>query len=166
VEIVRGAVLVVAALTMGLMAGVFGLYANAIMPGLRATDDRTFVGAFQSIDRAVINPLFLATFFAALASSGLATALHLPRGERSVLPWSVAAFVLYSCAVITTIAVNVPLNDQIKASGDPDAIADLDAVRRRFNETRWARWNIARALMSTAGSACLLWALVEHGQDL
>jgi len=39
----------------------FCLYANAIMPGLGRTNDRTFVGAFGSIDRAIINPLFLAS---------------------------------------------------------------------------------------------------------
>ena len=46
----RSAVLIVATVTMGLMAGVFGLYANAIMPGLRKTDDRTFVSSV-SVDR-------------------------------------------------------------------------------------------------------------------
>lgn len=164
-EILRGATLAVAALTMGLMAGVFGLYAHTIMPGLRASDDRTFVGAFQSIDKAIINPLFLATFVGALLSSGLAAVLHLPADERSVLPWSVAAFVLYLFVFISTIAVNVPLNDEIKAAGDPDHIVDLAAVRARFNEAKWIRWNIARAVATTTGFACLLWALVEHGQN-
>jgi hypothetical protein len=36
---------------MGLVAGVFGLCAHPIMPGLGKTDDRIFVGAFQAIDR-------------------------------------------------------------------------------------------------------------------
>ena len=69
-EPVAGVVLIVATMAVGLMAGVFGLYANTIMRGLGRTDDRTFVGAFQSIDRAIINPLFLATFFAALILTG------------------------------------------------------------------------------------------------
>ena len=46
-EIFGDAVLIAATLTTGLMAGVFGIYSNAIMPGLRRTDDRTFVAAFQ-----------------------------------------------------------------------------------------------------------------------
>jgi uncharacterized membrane protein len=57
-----------AVMTVGMFAGVFGLYSNAIMPGLRRTDDRTFVGAFQAIDTAVINPLFLSTCSAASCS--------------------------------------------------------------------------------------------------
>src|SRR5690348_2134118 len=71
------AVLAAAVLTMGLMAGVFGVFTHTIMPGLRQTDDRTFVGAFQSIDRAIINPWFMAAFFGALVLTGLAAVLHL-----------------------------------------------------------------------------------------
>jgi hypothetical protein len=50
----RAVSLLAATVSMGLVAGVFGLYAHTIMPGLGRTDDRTFVGAFQSIDRAII----------------------------------------------------------------------------------------------------------------
>jgi uncharacterized membrane protein len=159
----RGAALVVATMTMGLMAGVFALYAKAIMPGLHRTDDRTFVGAFQSIDKAITNPLFLATFIGALATTGVAAALHLGADGRSALPWIAAAFVLYLAVFIITVRVNVPLNDEIKAAGDPDRIVDLAAVRERFNEANWARWNIARAALSTAAFGCLAWALVLQG---
>ena len=40
--------------------------------GPHSTDDRTFVTAFQAIDRAIINPLFMLTFFGALVASGIA----------------------------------------------------------------------------------------------
>jgi uncharacterized membrane protein len=159
----RRAALVVATMTMGLMAGVFALYANAIMPGLHRTDDRTFVGAFQSIDEAITNPLFLATFIGALVVTGLAAALHLRADGRSARRWIAAAFVLYLAVFIITVRVNVPLNDEIKAAGEPDRIADLAAVRERFNEENWARWNIARAALSTAAFGCLAWALVLQG---
>jgi uncharacterized membrane protein len=36
-----------------------------------------------------------------------------------------------------TMAVHVPLNDAIKAAGDPDRITDLAAVREQFDEARW-----------------------------
>jgi uncharacterized membrane protein len=64
-EELRTTVLVLATMTTAMTAGVFALYANAIMPGLRATDDRTFVGAFQAIDRAIINPVWLVGGFSA-----------------------------------------------------------------------------------------------------
>jgi len=59
--------------------------------------------------------------------------------------------------------VNVPLNDGIKAAGDPDRITDLTAVRARFDEARWVRWNLVRVVASAAAFACLAWALVQYG---
>jgi uncharacterized membrane protein len=161
----QGATLVAATVTVGLMAGVFGLYAHAIMPGLGDTDDRTFVGAFQSIDEAITNPRFLPTFVGALVFTGLAAVLHLREDGRSVLPWVVAALVLYLAAFVITVGVHVPLNDDIKAAGDPDRIANLAAVRERFDEDRWVRWNIIRAVASTVAFGCLAWALVQHGRN-
>ena len=96
-KILQGVALIAATMTTGLMAGVFGLYAHAIMPGLNKTDDRTFVGAFQAIDRAIINPLFMLWFFGALvfparrrrcsAASGRCCRGSSPRSS-STSPWS------------------------------------------------------------------------------
>jgi uncharacterized membrane protein len=76
----------------------------------------------------------------------------------------VAALVLYALVVVLTLGINVPLNDQIKAAGDPDRIANLAAVRMRFDEAKWARWNLVRAAASTAALGCLAWALVLYGR--
>jgi uncharacterized membrane protein len=157
VNVLQGAALVAATISMGLMAGVFWLYAHTIMPGLARTDDRTFVGAFQSIDRAIINPWFLPTFFGALVLSGLAAVLLIDDGGAA-LAWTLAAFVLYLAVVLITFRVHLPRNDEIKTTEDTDATA----VRRRFDEATWVRWNTIRALASTAALGCLAWALAEY----
>ncbi|WP_028067598.1 anthrone oxygenase family protein [Solirubrobacter soli] len=157
---IRTLSLMAAALTMGLATGAFALYAHAIMPGLKKTDDRTFVTAFQSIDRAIINPWFMLTaFLGALAFTVAALALNV---GRDALPWVALALGLYVVAVIITFAVNVPLNDAIKAAGD----ADPSATRAAFHETRWAAFNVVRTLLSAGASVSLLWALVVHGQSV
>jgi uncharacterized membrane protein len=161
-EVLQGVSLIAATVSMGLMAGVFTLYSHAIMPGLRGTDDRTFVGAFQAIDRAIINPWFMPMFFGALVFTAVATALLV--GEGAVLPWTLAALVLYLVTFLITIRVNVPLNDAIKAAGDPDELADLAGVRQRFDEDRWARMNLIRSITTTIALGCLAWALVEYGR--
>ena len=97
-----------------------------------------------------------------MALSALAAVLHLGGDGRPVLPWIVAALVGYVATFVITMAVNVPLNNQLAAAGEPDRIADLAAVRERF-EARWVRWNVARAVTSTAAVGCLGWALVVHG---
>jgi uncharacterized membrane protein len=163
-EALRSTTLIAATLATGLMAGVFGLYAHTIMRGLGRTDDRTFVGAFQAIDKAIINPPFMATFLGALVFTGLAAVLHLGDDARSLLPWIVTALVLYLAVVVITLAVNVPPGDALKDAGDPDRIPDLAAVREQFNEAKWTRWNLVRALMSTAAFGSLTWALVLHGR--
>jgi len=147
--LLSGAVLAAAILTMGLMAGVFGVFTHTIMPGLRHTDDRTFVGAFQAIDKAIINPWFMATFFGALILTGLAAALHLSGDKRNALPWIGAAFVLYLIAVIM-------------AAGNPARIGDLPAVRYRFSEAKWSAWNLIRTLTSTAAFGCLIGAAMMY----
>jgi uncharacterized membrane protein len=162
-DAVRTVSLLAATVSMGLVAGVFGLYAHTIMPGLARTDDRTFVGAFQAIDRAIINPWFLGGGF--LGALVLTVAATLTQLGRDPLPWVAAALVLYLIAFVITIAVNVPLNDAIKAAGDPDRIGDLAAVRARFNEARWRTWNLVRVATSTAAFALLAWALVLHGRS-
>ena len=141
-----------ATLTMGLITGAFALYAHAIMPGLRATDDKTFVAAFQAIDRAIINPWFMITGFGgALVFTLAATATSI---GKDTLPWVAAAFGLYLIAVIITLAVNVPLNDAIKADG----------IREDFHEARWVAWNLVRTILSAAAFAALAWALVVYGR--
>src|SRR4051794_37714929 len=120
--------LLAATLTMGLATGAFALYAHAIMPGLKTTDDRTFVAAFQAIDRAIINPWFMLTgFLGALVFTGAATLLHLGRDQ---LPYIAMALVAYVIVVVITLAINVPLNDALKAAGS----ADPAGAREAFDE--------------------------------
>lgn len=162
--LLSNAVLGAATAITGIVTGVFFLYANAIMPGLRRTDDKTFVGAFQAMDRAIINPLFMTAFLGALILIGLTVALHLGAGTRKALPWLIAAFVLYLAAVVITLAVNVPLNDSLKAAGDPDHIRDLAKVRRDFNEALWSAWHLVRTLTSTAAFGILVGVAVTFSR--
>jgi uncharacterized membrane protein len=62
-------------------------------------------------------------------------------------------------------AITVPLNDGIKAAGDPDRLADLAAVRQRSNEARWTSWNLVRVVTSTTAFGLLAWALVLLGRS-
>jgi uncharacterized membrane protein len=154
--------LIAATMTTGLVTGVYFSYGNAFMPGLAKTDDKTFVGSFQAVDRAIINPVFLGLgFVGALVLTLLAGLLQL---KEKALPWIAAAFVLYLITMIITIAVNVPLNDAIKAAGDPDTI-DVTAVRAAFDEARWRSFNLVRTLLGTLAFALLSYALVLTGKS-
>jgi uncharacterized membrane protein len=158
----RTVALLAALLSTGLGAGVYALYAHTIMPALRGVDDRTFVGAFQALDRAILNPWFLGgSFVGSLVLAIAAGALGLGRPEFG---WIVAAVVLQVVVMVITIAVNVPLNDALKAAGNPGAIPDLAGVRAAFDEARWQAWNLARTGLAVAAFGLLAWALVVQAR--
>lgn len=164
-DTLRTIVLIGATLSTGLMAGMFGLYSHTIMPGLRKTDDRTFVGAFQEMDKSITNPLFLLGGFLGAAVFGvLAVIVSFSEPWRQLLPWVIAALVLYAIAFILTFAVNVPLNDALKAAGPPDSIADLAAAREQFTELTWNRWNHVRTITTTVAFGLQAWVLVLYGR--
>ncbi|HEY3556230.1 MAG TPA: anthrone oxygenase family protein [Kribbella sp.] len=158
----RVASLMAATMTTGLVAGVYAIYSNAFMPGLAKTDDRTFVGAFQAVDRAIVNPLFLGLgFLGAALFMVLAGALSL---REKALPWIAVAFVLYLVSMIVTVAVNVPLNDALKAAGDPATI-DAAAARAAFNESKWVAFNLFRTVLALVSFGFLGWALHLTGKS-
>lgn len=155
--------LLLATMTTGLTAGVYVLYAHTVMPGLGRADDRTFVAAFQALDRAIVNPWFMAGgFLGAPVLTAAAAATHLAETARPALPWIVGALVLDLVTVAITVIVNVPRNDRLKAAGDPST-TDVAAVRAEFGERTWARWNLTRVVLSLAAFTALAWALVVAG---
>ena len=146
------AALVAAVITTGLVAGLFVVFAHAVMPGLGRAGDRTFVEAMQGINVAILNGWFAACFGGAVLFAAAAALLHVGRPE---LPWIVAGLVLYAAMLAVTFGVNVPLNNALDAAG----LADPAAARARFEAT-WVRWNVVRAVVSTGAFGCLTWALV------
>ncbi|ONH32928.1 hypothetical protein BL253_03090 [Pseudofrankia asymbiotica] len=141
------------------MAGIYYAYACSVMPGLRSTDDRTFVSTMQFINVAILNGWFLLVFVGAPLLALAAGAAHLPAGGRAALPWVAAGLALNVVAFAVTVAANVPLNDALDAAGPVGQITDLAAVRAHF-EDAWIRWNIVRTAATTAAFGCLGYALV------
>lgn len=160
--ILRTLALLAATLSTGLGAGVFADFSHTIMPGLRGTDDRTFVTAYQAIDLAIYNPWFLGgSFLGALVLGILAIVLSAGRPE---LPWIVAAVALHVVVIVVTFAIHAPLNAVIETAGNPAAIADPTALRAAFDEARWQAWNVLRAALSVVSFSLLAWALTVHGR--
>lgn len=157
-------VLLAATLTTGLTAGTFADWAHTVMRALHPTDDRTFVAVFQSLDDAILNPLFMLTFFGGLVLSGAAAVFCVVDGHHPALRWVAAAFGLQLVAVAITMGVHEPLNLVVRDAGDPAGLADPAAVRDAFHETRWVVWHAVRTIATTAAFACLAWSLILHGR--
>lgn len=155
---VSGMVLVAAIVAAGLIAGLFYAYAVSVMPGLARADDHTFVTAMRQINVAIVNGWFLLTFLGAPLLAAAAAVLHLPADGRRALPWLIAGFALLLVMVVITAAVNIPMNNALE-----NGTAPLAELRARF-ETVWVRWNLLRALASTAGFGCLLGGWLARGR--
>jgi uncharacterized membrane protein len=155
----RAATLIAATLTTGLMAGLFYAFSVAVMPGLARSDDRTFVGGMQGINRAILNGWFMLCFLGALIFAALATFFHLRGGATRALPWIIAGLVLYVVVLVITFALNIPLNNALDAAGN----ADPAGTREHFEAT-WVALNHVRTIVNTAAFGSFLWALVQFGR--
>ncbi|MFH8771583.1 DUF1772 domain-containing protein [Streptomyces sp. NPDC017958] len=148
-------VLSAATVAMGLIAGVFYIFACAVMPALARSDDRTYVEVMRHINDVIQNPVFFLSFMGALALTGWsAWQLRATPAAR----WTWAALAAYALVFLITVAFNIPLNNALAAKGDPSAL-------RRHFEGPWVAWNVARAVGSTAAVALLTRALLVVGRS-
>ena len=151
-----GPVVIAATVATGLQAGTYYTWASGVMPGLARVDDRTFVHAMQQMNIAIVNPVFMATFLGAPILAGVAVAM----APSSARPWVIGGLAFAVATVAITAVGNIPLNNAIDAAGDIDRITDLAAVRESF-ESSWVKWNVVRAVTSTASLAALAWAALR-----
>lgn len=146
---------ILAALGLILLAlggGTFWSFSTGVMPGLGRTDDETFVSSMRSINRAVVNPLFLLPIFlppVPLVWAGLID-LDDARGWMLVA----AGVVFFVGAIVVTGAGNVPLNNALDG-----ATSSTTAARAAF-ERRWNALNGVRSLSSVVAIVLAVLALV------
>lgn len=139
--------------------GILALYSHTIMPGLKHTDNMTFVRSFQAIDRQIINPIFMTQFFAPLFVLG-AVAYYASKHHLVEAKYIYVALVCYLVAVIVTMAVNVPLNDGIKKLTNLQSADSFAAARAQFQESKWLLFNHIRTvatLLATIFTAAAVW---------
>lgn len=135
----------------GLMAGLFFGWSVSAVPGLADVSDNTYVTSMQSINRAILNPLFLVTFLGALLLLVAATVVSFLAGSTGRGWWLAAASATYAVGVVgVTITRNVPLNE-VLAGFDRDSASDEALARQRQNyEPPWNRWQSVRTVAVVA----------------
>ena len=152
-------VLMAAAFLCSLVAGFLFAFAVVVMPGIGRLDDRDFIRAFQAIDRVIQNnqPLFLLVWggsVLAVVAAAVLGLLALDGADRLLV---IAAALVYGvCVQLPTVAINVPLNNELQAL-DPDAMDDVTRKRARSSfEPRWNRWNAIRTACAILASGLLV----------
>lgn len=150
---------------IGAIAGVFYAFSVSVMRGLDAIEPDHAIRAMQSINRKILNPVFLATFTLAPVFAAITGALLLWLDQTWAAIISFLAGVTYVLgAIFPTATVNVPLNNRLEAatvSTDPTGAARLWSDY----STRWTRWNTIRALITSLSLLLVGLAIFAWGRQ-
>lgn len=141
----NNAVLLLATIATALIAGLFYGWSVAVAPGLGKLGDREYLGAMQSLNAAIQNPLFFLSFMGAAILLPLSAVLQ-GREAFSTRFWLLAAaaavYILGVFAV--TAAGNVPLNNGLAAFRLDGASAEEMRRQRVLFEGLWNRLHTVR----------------------
>lgn len=148
--------LVLAAVSAGLYAGLFGAFQSVVMPSLAKLDDREFVAAMRSINRTILNPVFYAVFLGSVVWPAVAL-FFVDGADGKILTAVALAFNLVSHGI--TASRNVPLNNRLDAART-GTDEEYGAVRSAF-ERPWNRLHAVRTLFNLAGFVLLVVACLD-----
>ncbi len=148
-------VFILSTLSTGLVAGLMYAYSCSINPGLGRLTDHEYLTAMQSINRAILNPLFFMTFMGTLVLLPVSAWLSY---DTSRFGYFLAATIVYAIGVFgVTIAGNVPLNEALDKFNIGTASPEqLSAQRSLFEQ----KWNMFHAIRTVANVLSALLAIL------
>jgi uncharacterized membrane protein len=149
---------VLALLGSGLMAGVLYAFSGAVMAALGRIPSDEGIRAMQSINKSIINPLFIGSFIGTAVVSSVLFVLgalgHL--GQSSI--WFMAASLLYVVGTfLVTAGGNVPMNEKLDTM-DPAAGDDY----WQFYLRNWTKLNHLRTLCAITACALFTIGLIQN----
>jgi uncharacterized membrane protein len=142
-----------ALLGSGLIAGVLFVFSISIMAAFARIPAAEGIRAMQTINRTILNPLFMVTFIGpAVLSAALSLLVLLGKaGENGA--WILAASLFYILGTfLVTVLGNVPMNEKLDTIDPGSGDAYWQSYLRR-----WTRLNHFRT--ATALVACALFAI-------
>lgn len=149
------------ALLSGLIAGLFYAYSCSVNPGLGRLSDREYLRAMQSINRAILNPIFFITFLGTFIIIPTTCIVYWNKhGFDSSCGMLIAASLVYGIGVFgVTIRANVPLNNMLDKM-DLTAGAGHFAKWRTDFEKPWNRYHSIRTVMNMIAFMLVITALL------
>jgi uncharacterized membrane protein len=152
-EALLPALRIATALACGLMGGLFFVFSNTVMGALGRIQPAEGIAAMQSINRVILNPLFLTVFLAAPAACAAVILTSLLRWNEPGAAWLIAGGALYILGTfLVTMIFNVPMNNALDAV--QPATAEASALWKRYLAD-WTAWNHVRTVASLAAAGCL-----------
>ncbi|OEK06502.1 anthrone oxygenase family protein [Roseivirga misakiensis] len=134
----------------GLSAGLFFAWSVSVIPGTQKINSEAYLETMQSINRAILNPVFFMVFFGSLLFLGAASyyQFHVSSSAFWFMLIAAATYLIGTLAV--TGLGNVPLNDQLESTQlnllNKVQLEDL----RSFYESKWNRFHLIRTICAIA----------------
>lgn len=137
-----------------MMAGLYFAFSSAIMPALSKLEPAQGILAMQSINRTILNPLFLLLFVGLAALCALLVIFSLGKlPALSAILMVVGAVIYIVGSLVVTAIINVPLNDTLAALA-PSAAMSADWWANYLKN--WTAWNHIRTAASVTAALLLL----------
>jgi uncharacterized membrane protein len=151
------ALVMVAAVGAGLVAGVLFAFSTFVMQALGRLPDADGLSAMQAINESVPrSPWFMGAFFGtAVLCVGLAV-IALTRLDMPIARYQLIGSGLYLAGIVLTVVYHVPSND-VLAKVNPASAGASDIWRTYL--TNWTAWNHIRTLTSFAAAVTFMLAL-------
>ena len=162
----QNTILAGAALTTALMAGLFYAYSCSVNPGLHRLSDTAYLAAMQSINRAILNPVFFVGFMGTAILLPLSTWVQYGQSVSSRFWFLLSATIVYLVGVIgVTMLGNVPLNEALDTFNLQTASPAEIATQRTAFEMPWNRLNMLRTVASILAIILVIFACLNPKPD-
>jgi len=113
--------------------------------------------AMNSINRVILNPLFLSLFMGTALLCVVLSGQAIIGWRQSGAAWLLAGSLFYLVGIVlVTMVFNVPLNNALAAVG-PETAEGATLWRRYLAE--WVPWNHVRSVSGIVSLACFIMAL-------
>lgn len=155
--------LILTTLFSGLMAGLFYSWSVSVTPGLAKVGDENYLKAFQAMNRAIINHVFLIIFMGLVIMLLVLTYLY----HNSPVPvqywFIISATVIYLLGVMAvTILGNIPMNNTMEVLHIEAMNFEQMASFRLGFESKWNKLNTIRTICSSLSFTFLILACLQN----
>lgn len=159
--------LVLTATATALIAGLFYAYSCSVNIGLAKLNDTEYLKAMQSINRAILNPLFFSSFMGTLLLLPLCTYFHYETLTNKRFLLLLSATLIYAIGTFgVTMLGNVPLNEALdKFNISTATLTEITQQRTKF-EKPWNNFHTIRTIASVIALILVIIACIDKTKAL
>ncbi len=161
----KNIIIIVAIISTGIMSGIFFTWTNAVKPGIGALNAVSYLTAFKSMNKAILNPLFYLVFILPVLTIPISAYMNYGSPNFYVFKLLLASTIIYLFGVfIVTINGNVPINELLENT-DLQKITETELSSLKENiEKKWNNFNLIRTISSFISFLLLVICLFKYSE--